>query len=269
MTYNQNYSFQLRQPRNIWELNQITGNNWNNTTGTLQNNNFGNNFNQNNNNLGTGQNGGSGNGSSQNVKGGSNLGSTLSYATQAVTSGIQFGGAIANTFGNMPSEENKDEYVKQQNSYFGDIGYQEDVLDAKKWREDVKKENAANTWTDVGAGAGFGAAAGATVGSIFPGIGTAIGGAVGAIGGALSGLFVGIFGSAERDAAVANAIQQSKENLNTSNRYRFYKAASQSQQQRYYQNNADTQQGMIYAKDGLDLGYKGFKRMINNRVRRD
>lgn len=151
----------------------------------------------------------------------------------AVTSGIQFVGDSINAFQvNETGEDIAQKYGTSQQS-IGGVNYEsQNMIDASKEMDRVRKENLRNTLITTGSGAAAGAAIGAAAGSVVPGIGTAIG--------ALAGLAIGIFGGASRRRNYQRMITKQNELINTlqdSARFSAQTKAIQQQNARQYGNS--------------------------------
>lgn len=134
--------------------------------------------------------------------------------------------------------------ISQQ--YINGIGYQQqnDINYTQQMRE-INTINEGNAIKSIGSGA----ALGASVGSIIPGLGTVAGGL---IGGAIGGI-ASIFGAKRKKAQLRKRIYNAQQLANRTNIYNRSSAFSKALQQDYYQNNADTTDGVLYANRGKDL----------------
>ena len=150
-----------------------------------------------------------------------------------VTSGVQFAGDAINSFSvNETGEDLQNKYGTSQQNVAG-VGYEsQNMIDANKELDRVKKENTGNTLKTVGSGAALGAAAG----SIIPGLGTAAGAV---IGGAI-GLFTGLFGGASRKRRYREMLAKQNAKINAlqdSSRFSAQTKAIQQMNAREYGNS--------------------------------
>ena len=161
-----------------------------------------------------------------------------------VTSGVQFAGDAINSFSvNETGEDLQNKYGTSQQNVAG-VGYEsQNMIDANKELDRVKKENTGNTLKATGSGAALGAA----VGSVIPGLGTAAGAV---IGGAI-GLFTGLFGGASRKRRYREMLAKQNAKINAlqdSSRFSAQTKAIQIQNAKEY---GDSESQYLYgAKEG-------------------
>ena len=161
-----------------------------------------------------------------------------------VTSGVQFAGDAINSFSvNETGEDLQNKYGTSQQNVAG-VGYEsQNMIDANKELDRVKKENTGNTLKAVGSGAALGAAAG----SVIPGLGTA----VGAVVGAGVGLITGLFGGASRKRRYREMLAKQNAKINAlqdSSRFSAQTKAIQIQNAKEY---GDSESQYLYgAKEG-------------------
>lgn len=118
-------------------------------------------------------------------------------------------------------------------------------INRQKAMDDISKSNRNATLGMVGSGA----AAGAAIGSAIPGVGTLIGGAVGAI----TGLFGGLFGSKKAKERQRRKIFNAQQKVNLVNQVNQSSAATEGLTQKYYLDNGNTYDDVLYANRGKDL----------------
>lgn len=189
-----------------------------------------------------------GEGSRGSSGGGSQFGNRLANAGgNIVTSGVQFAGAINESFGDVSSTGELQANAGTTQAQGSGFDYQkQNDINAQKEYNKLSKQNTKNTLGTMAAGAGFGAA----VGSIFPGFGTAIG----AVGGALIGGVVGLFGGKSRRRKLNRRIFNAQQQINANNNYYQSSAQTDYLQQDYLQQHGNTQDDVIYgARHGKDL----------------
>ena len=161
-----------------------------------------------------------------------------------VTSGVQFAGDAINSFSvNETGEDLQNKYGTSQQNIAG-VGYEsQNMIDANKELDRVKKENTGNTLKATGSGAALGAAAG----SVIPGLGTA----VGAVIGAGVGLLTGIFGGEARKRKYRRMLAEQNAKINAlqdSSRFSAQTKAIQIQNAKEY---GDSESQYLYgAKEG-------------------
>lgn len=161
-----------------------------------------------------------------------------------ITSGVQFAGDAINSFSvNETGEDLQNKYGTSQQNVAG-VGYDsQNMIDANKELDRVKKENTGNTLKAVGSGAALGAAAG----SVIPGLGTA----VGAVVGAGVGLITGIFGGESRKRRYREMLAKQNAKINAlqdSSRFSAQTKAIQIQNAKEY---GDSESQYLYgAKEG-------------------
>lgn len=159
---------------------------------------------------------------------------------------IQFAGSAINSFGNNKSSQEILNESGQQSKQVMGVGYdyQNGPDESKQW-SDLKRQNFGNTLATAGSGAAMGAA----VGSIVPGLGTVAGGL---IGGAV-GIITGLFGSKSRANKLRKQMLNARRTAEARNTYAYSGAMSTGMQNEYYQENGDTDNGILYANKGKDL----------------
>lgn len=161
-----------------------------------------------------------------------------------VTSGVQFAGDAINSFSvNETGEDLQNKYGTSQQNVAG-VGYEsQNMIDANKELDRVKKENTGNTLKTVGSGAALGAAAG----SIIPGLGTAAGAV---IGGAI-GLFTGLFGGASRKRKYREMLAKQNAKINALQDSSRFSAQTKAIQQMNAREYGDSESQYLYgAKNG-------------------
>lgn len=172
-------------------------------------------------------------------------GLNVSGIGSVVTSGVQFAGDAINSFSvNETGEDIQQKYgTSQQN--VGGIGYEsQNMIDANKELDRVKKENTGNTLKATGSGAALGAAAG----SIIPGLGTAAGAV---IGGAI-GLFTGLFGGASRKRKYREMLAKQNAKINALQDSSRFSAQTKAIQQMNAREYGDSEAQYLYgAKNGM------------------
>ena len=177
-------------------------------------------------------------------------GKLASNASGIISSGVAFGGDIANAFSGVKSSS--DILDETGSSYSNGIGYgyqKVNDIDYDKQLTEIRKEGQANTLKTTGTGM----AAGAAVGSVFGPVGGAIGAAVGALG----GLVTGLFGSAHRKRKMQRRLEEARIRGIGMNNYNQASAQSDYIANRYYNENGTTDDDMLLAKRGKDAGIKG------------
>lgn len=152
-----------------------------------------------------------------------------------VTSGAQFAGDAINSFSvSETGQDLQNKYGTSQQNVAG-VGYDsQNMIDANKELDRVKKENVGNTLKTVGSGTALGAA----VGSVIPGLGTALGAGIGAA----VGLFTGIFGGASRKRKYREMLAKQNAKINAlqdSSRFSAQTKAIQLQNAKEYGNSED------------------------------
>lgn len=178
---------------------------------------------------------------------------------QAAGGGISAGavtGAVNGTIGMIQGYNSMQDAVKgtdelmaysgqRTDQAFG-VNYQtQNDINKQKAMSDISKSNRDATLGMVGSGA----AAGAAIGSVVPGVGTLIGGAVGAI----TGLFGGLFGSKKARERQRRKIFNAQQQVNLINQVNQSSAATEGLTQKYYLDNGNTYDDVLYANRGKDL----------------
>lgn len=161
-----------------------------------------------------------------------------------VTSGVQFAGDAINSFSvNETGEDLQNKYGTSQQNVAG-VGYEsQNMIDANKELDRVKKENTGNTLKATGSGAALGAA----VGSVIPGLGTAAGAV---IGGAI-GLFTGLFGGASRKRRYREMLAKQNAKINALQDSSRFSAQTKAIQQMNAREYGDSESQYLYgAKEG-------------------
>lgn len=165
--------------------------------------------------------------------------SGLNFDTNDVLQSIQFLGSLYNSFsGNKSVDDLYKESDINTNTING-ISYNTRSIDQKEQMQQLKRENTANTFKTVGAGATLG-------GSVGGPIGAGIGAAVGLVG--------GLFGSQSRKNKLRNRLNELRQDLNYENNYNQASALDQS----IKQNSNTITSGMLYGAN------KGFDGNMNN-----
>lgn len=137
-------------------------------------------------------------------------------------------------------------YSGQRTDQAFGVNYQaQNDINRQKAMDDISKSNRNATLGMVGSGA----AAGAAIGSAIPGVGTLIGGAVGAI----TGLFGGLFGSKKARERQRRKIFNAQQKVNLINQVNQSSAATEGLTQKYYLDNGNTYDDVLYANRGKDL----------------
>lgn len=137
-------------------------------------------------------------------------------------------------------------YSGQRTDQAFGVNYQaQNDINRQKAMDDISKSNKNATLGMVGSGA----AAGAAIGSAIPGVGTLIGGAVGAI----TGLFGGLFGSKKARKRQRRKIFNAQQKVNLINQVNQSSAATEGLTQKYYLDNGNTYDDVLYANRGKDL----------------
>lgn len=165
-------------------------------------------------------------------------------------------GAVNGTLGMINGYNSMQDAVKGSNelmAYSGQrtdqafgVNYQaQNDINRQKAMEDISKSNRDATIGMVGSGA----AAGAAIGSCFPGLGTVIGGAAGAI----VGLFGGLFGSKKARERQRRKVFNAQQKVNLINQVNQSSAATEGLTQKYYLDNGNTYDDVLYANRGKDL----------------
>lgn len=165
-------------------------------------------------------------------------------------------GAVNGTIGMIQGYNSMQSAVKGTNelmAYSGQrtdqafgVNYQaQNDINRQKAMDDISKSNKNATLGMVGSGA----AAGAAIGSAIPGVGTLIGGAVGAI----TGLFGGLFGSKKAKKRQRRKIFNAQQKVNLINQVNQSSAATEGLTQKYYLDNGNTYDDVLYANRGKDL----------------
>ena len=178
---------------------------------------------------------------------------------QAAGGGISAGavtGAVNGTIGMMQGYNSMQNAVKgtdelmaysgqRTDQSFG-VNYQaQNDINKQKAMSDISASNTTNTLVMTGSGA----AAGAAIGSVVPGIGTLIGGAAGAV----IGLFGGLFGSKKARERQRRKIFNAQQKVNLVNQINQSSAATEGLTQKYYLDNGNTYDDVLYANRGKDL----------------
>ena len=123
---------------------------------------------------------------------------------------------------------------------------------------EINKENNSNTLKATATGASLGASVGSLVGPI----GSVIGGAIGAVGGFVTGLF----GGSHRKRKMQRRLEEARVRGINMNGYNQSSAQSDYIANKYYNENGTTQDDVLYAKRGKDVGYKGSENIQNSNV---
>ena len=178
---------------------------------------------------------------------------------QAAGGGISAGavtGAVNGTIGMIQGYNSMQNAVKgtdelmaysgqRTDQSFG-VNYQaQNDINKQKAMSDISASNTTNTLVMTGSGA----AAGAAIGSVVPGIGTLIGGAAGAV----IGLFGGLFGSKKARERQRRKIFNAQQKVNLVNQINQSSAATEGLTQKYYLDNGNTYDDVLYANRGKDL----------------
>lgn len=174
-------------------------------------------------------------------------GANWSNGGQIVQGAVQFAGATINSFGNNQSSQDVLNNSGQQQKQAMGVAYdyQMNPDENKEW-SNLRKQNTSNALATTGVGAGLGGAIGT---AIAPGIGSLIGAGIGG----LVGLATGLFGASSRAHKLRKAINNARLTAEARNTYNYAGAASQGMQNEYYQENGDTDNGILYANKGKDL----------------
>lgn len=137
-------------------------------------------------------------------------------------------------------------YSGQRTDQSFGVNYQaQNDINRQKAMDDISKSNRNATLGMVGSGA----AAGAAIGSAVPGVGTLIGGAAGAV----IGLFGGLFGSKKARERQRRKIFNAQQKVNLINQVNQSSAATEGLTQKYYLDNGNTYDDVLYANRGKDL----------------
>ena len=183
------------------------------------------------------------------------LGSGVGGAFRNVNAGTVTG-AVNGTIGMMQGYNSMQNAVKgtdelmaysgqRTDQSFG-VNYQaQNDINKQKAMSDISASNTTNTLVMTGSGA----AAGAAIGSVVPGIGTLIGGAAGAV----IGLFGGLFGSKKARERQRRKIFNAQQKVNLVNQINQSSAATEGLTQKYYLDNGNTYDDVLYANRGKDL----------------
>lgn len=178
---------------------------------------------------------------------------------QAAGGGISAGavtGAVNGTIGMIQGYNSMQNAVKgtdelmaysgqRTDQAFG-VNYQaQNDINRQKAMDDISKSNRNATLAMTGSGA----AAGAAIGSVIPGVGTLIGGAAGAV----IGLFGGLFGSKKARERQRRKIFNAQQKVNLINQVNQSSAATEGLTQKYYLDNGNTYDDVLYANRGKDL----------------
>ena len=175
------------------------------------------------------------------------------------SSAISFGSSIADSFGGVKSSS--DILNESGESYSNGIGYgyqKVNDIDYDGQMREINKENNSNTLKATATGASLGASVGSLVGPI----GSVIGGAIGAVGGFVTGLF----GGSHRKRKMQRRLEEARVRGINMNGYNQSSAQSDYIANKYYNENGTTQDDVLYAKRGKDVGYKGSENIQNSNV---
>ena len=178
---------------------------------------------------------------------------------QAAGGGISAGavtGAVNGTIGMIQGYNSMQNAVKGTDELMAYSGQRTDQafgvnyqahndINRQKAMDDISASNTTNTLVMTGSGA----AAGAAIGSVVPGVGTLIGGAAGAV----IGLFGGLFGSKKARERQRRKIFNAQQKVNLINQVNQSSAATEGLTQKYYLDNGNTYDDVLYANRGKDL----------------
>lgn len=169
---------------------------------------------------------------------------------------IAFGGAVANSFGNVKHQGELMADAGQGTGYGAGFTYdRQNMIDEAAENRELSKENTANTLKTTSAGIGLGASIGAGVGvAAGAGLGS-VAGPIGAAAGAILGLGFGLIGSAARRRRLKRRIYNAQQNVTRMNNYALSSAQTDYMTRDYYNQYGDTQGQQLYsAREGKNSG---------------
>lgn len=170
---------------------------------------------------------------------------TVENVGNLASSAVSFAGATISAFGNNKDSQQVLNESGQSSKQVMGVGYTyQNGPDEYEQMRNLSRQNTSNTL----ATAGTGAALGASIGSIIPG-GTVVGGIIGAGVGAITGWL----GGRSRRIKLQKQINNARHTAEARNSYAYAGAASTGMQNEYYQENGDTDNGILYANKGKDL----------------